>query len=130
MPLLNKTERNTIKRLEALNKVASKYSGPSPLGLQLQLSSTTSLTKRQNQCVVHSKKMQMFVVDLKGLFEASGGGGSSVSWQIPIVEFEGAPMDTILYTLDKGVDEIILFGGMEMEVGGRTTIGGVLNDMK
>ena len=53
---------------------------------------------------------------------------SSVSWQI--VEFEGAPMDTILYTLDKGVDKIILLGGMEMEVGGRTTIGGALNDKK
>jgi len=111
-PVLNKSQRNTIKRLEALNKIASKLTQRTSPGLQLQLNSTTSLTKSQNQCVVHSKKMQMFVVDIGRLF----GGEAIASWQTPIVEFDGAPMDTILYTLDKGIDEIIMFGGMEMEV--------------
>ena len=69
--------------------------------------------------------MQMFVLDLATLFTPSSSSSSSfksdpvknkmmVNWQTPIVEFPGAPLDTILYTLNKGIDEIILFGGMEV----------------
>ena len=39
----------------------------------------------------------------------------SVVWQPPIAQFEQAPPDTILYSLTNGVDEIVLFGGMELE---------------
>jgi len=110
VPLVSTGEQNTMRRLEALNRMACRVL-PSA-GLQRQLSSTASLTRSRSRCVVHSKKMQMFVMDLGELFAGETG---RVAWQTPIVEFEGAPADTILYTLNKGVDEIILFGGMEME---------------
>lgn len=58
----------------------------------------------------------MFVLSIDDLVSDAGSAPTpSVSWQTPIVEFPGAPLDTILYTLNKGIDEIILFGGMEME---------------
>jgi len=110
VPLVSTDEQTTMRRLEALNRMACRVL-PSA-GLQRQLSSTASLTRSRSRCVVHSKKMQMFVMDLGELFAGETG---RVAWQTPIVEFEGAPVDTILYTLNRGVDEIILFGGMEME---------------
>lgn len=113
--MLNKSQRNTIKRLEALQKVASKFNKEKDAKntIQQQLNSATSFTKTQNQCLVHSKVMQIFVLDIKELFNEECK--PNVSWQTPIVEFNQAPLDTILYTLNKGIDEIILFGGMEME---------------
>lgn len=128
---LNKTQRNTIKRLEALKKIATKFNklkDEKEHKIIQQLNSTTSLTKTQTQCLVHSKIMQMFILDINGLFEEksevkpaqSAGAESkscmpSVSWNIPIVHFNQAPPDTILYSLTKGIDEIILFGGMELD---------------
>ena len=109
--MLNKSQRNTIKRLEALEKVASMFKQSEKI--KQQLNTATSLTKTRNQCLVHSKAMQMFVLNINDLIDNSIP--PIVSWQTPIVEFPGAPMDTILYTLNSGIDEIILFGGMEME---------------
>jgi hypothetical protein len=38
-----------------------------------------------------------------------------VFWQTPIApHFYQAPCDTILYSLARGIDEIIMFGGMEL----------------
>lgn len=116
MAMLNKTQRNTIKRLEALKKVAHKFKpNDGKNTIQQQLLTTTSLTKNRNQCVVHSKVMQMFVLDIAELFKNQAGEHLYVNWKTPIVEFPQAPLDTILYTLNKGIDEIILFGGMEIE---------------
>jgi F-box protein 42 len=122
---LNKTQRNTIKRLEALKKIATKFNklkDEKEHKITQQLNSTTSLTKTQTQCLVHSKIMQMFILDINGLFEEKSGARSeskscmpSVSWNVPIVHFNQAPPDTILYSLTKGIDEIILFGGMELD---------------
>ena len=121
MAMLNKTQRNTIKRLEALKKVALKFKpNEGKNTIQQQLLTTNSLTKTRNQCVVHSKVMQMFVIDIADLFRDKQTNQAEdnslfVNWKTPIVEFPHAPLDTILYTLNKGIDEIILFGGMEIE---------------
>lgn len=115
--LLNKSQRNTIKRLEALQKFESKFD-QNKNTIQQQLETTNTLTKSKNQCIVHSKVMQMFVLDIKDLFSeelVDEKNKPTVNWNTPIVEFPCAPLDTILYTLNKGIDEIILFGGMEME---------------
>ena len=119
-PQLNKKERNTIKRLEALKKLATKFSskpsGEEDEKISQQLVTTQSLTKAQNYCVVHTKAMQMFVLDISELLlSTKTSTPPSVHWQTPIApHFYQSPTDTILYTLCKGVDEIILFGGMEL----------------
>ena len=69
-PILNKTQLNTVRRLEVLKKFADKFapttSCPTPQGLlERQLSSTLL----QRRCVVCSKLMQVFVLDIKSLFE-------------------------------------------------------------
>ncbi|RNA42323.1 hypothetical protein BpHYR1_022941, partial [Brachionus plicatilis] len=39
-----------------------------------------------------------------------------VEWQCPLAHFSPhSPIETILYSLSKGKDELILFGGMELE---------------
>ena len=122
---LSKTQRNTIKRLEALQKIATKFNqlkDEKEFKIIQQLNSTTSLNKKQNNCVVHSKVMHMFVLDINELYKLSEEPTSELkqeacaaTWQIPIVHFNQAPPDTILYSLTKGIDEIILFGGMELD---------------
>ena len=57
----------------------------------------------------------MFVLNINNLFTATSGKPLSVHWQIPILEFPKAPLYTILYSLNLGINEIVLFGGMEME---------------
>lgn len=123
--LLNKSQRNTIKRLEALKKIATKFNklkDEKEIKLIQQLNSTTSLTTTQNNCVLHSKLMQLFVLDISNLFNPVDcrndivNNINSVNWQVPIAHFSShSPSDTILYTLAKGIDEIILFGGMELD---------------
>jgi len=113
---LSKTQRNTIKRLEALQKIATKFNqlkDEKELNIIQQLNSTTSLNKTQNHCVVHTKVMHMFVLDISRL--VNNEHANEVEWQMPIVHFNQAPPDTILYSLAKGIDEIILFGGMELD---------------
>jgi hypothetical protein len=124
---LNKTQRNTIKRLEALKKIATKFNklkDEKEHKIIQQLNSTASLTKTQNTCLVHSKFMQVFVLDIAELIKSSPivlnelcylKEPPTVSWQTPIAHFCQAPIDTILYSLCKGIDELILFGGMETE---------------
>lgn len=117
MTILNKSQRNTIKRLEALKKIATKFNklkDEKELKIMQQLNTTTSLSKSQNQCVVHSKVMQTFVLNLSPLFK-SDSDNKFVEWHPPIAQFDQAPPDTILYSLTSGIDEIILFGGMELE---------------
>ena len=120
MNSLSKTQRNTIKRLEALQKIATKFNqlkDEKELNIIQQLNSTTSLNKTQNHCVVHTKVMHMFVLDISGLVNnhLMSEHANEVTWQMPIVHFNQAPPDTILYSLAKGIDEIILFGGMELD---------------
>lgn len=120
--LLNKTQRNTIKRLEALKKFATKLNSSASSSrsekeskIAEQLSSTQTLSKAQNYCVVHSKAMQMFTLDISELIQHPNSEQPTVYWQLPIApHFRHAPPETILYTVCKGVDEIIVFGGMEM----------------
>ena len=59
----------------------------------------------------------MFVLDINELCakKKSQDEEETVSWQIPVVHFSQAPPDTILYSLTKGIDEILLFGGMELD---------------
>ena len=117
-----------INRLEALKKIATKFNklkDEKEQKIMQQLNSTNSLNKTQNQCVVHSKVMQTFVLDLNKLIYNDNKNNEknenekkelpSVVWQPPIAQFEQAPPDTILYSLTNGVDEIVLFGGMELE---------------
>lgn len=122
MSLLNKSQRNTIKRLEALKKIASKLNNTLKderdlKVIQQQLNSTQSLTRTQNNCILHSKFMQTFVLDISNLLNPESTRDNLVaSWQIPIFCLnKQSPTDTILYTLTKGLDEIILFGGMELD---------------
>lgn len=120
---MSKTQRNTIKRLEVLQKIATKFNqhkDEKELKIIQQLNSTTSFNKTQNHCVVHTKVMHMFVLDIGNLFKNDENNQShdvsnEVTWQMPIVHFNQAPPDTILYSLAKGIDEIILFGGMELD---------------
>ena len=116
---LTKTQRNTIKRLEALQKIATKFNqlkDEKELKIIKQLNSTTSLNITQNHCVVHTKVMHMFVLDISDLFNNQLKQQSNeVTWQMPIVHFNQAPPDTILYSLAKGIDEILLFGGIELD---------------
>ena len=120
LAMLNKTQRNTIKRLEALKKVSLKFNksneeSESKAAIQQQINTATSLTKSQKNCVEHSKVMQMFVLNISNLFASDSSKSLSVEWQIPILEFPKAPLYTILYSLNLGINEIVLFGGMEME---------------
>lgn len=118
MAMLNKTQRNTIKRLEVLKKIALKFNklkDEKETKITQQLNTTTSLSRSQKHCVVHSNYMQMFILDIKQLLVDSAGEKPIVSWQIPVAHFSNAPPDTILYSLVKGVDEIVLFGGMESD---------------
>ncbi len=99
-----------------MKKIATKFNklkDEKELKIMQQLNTTTSLTKTQNQCVVHSKVMQTFVLDLNPLLGENKA--CYVEWQPPIAQFDQAPPDTILYSLTNGIDEIILFGGMELE---------------
>lgn len=79
----------------------------------------TSQMNQQN-CVLHSKMMQLFVLDLSEIFsnrdtdKSESKAKTTVSWQTPIAHFTQAPPETILYSLAQGIDEIILFGGMEV----------------
>jgi hypothetical protein len=117
-----------LHRLEALKKIATKFNklkDEKEQKIMQQLNSTNSLNKTQNQCVVHSKVMQTFVLDLNHLFSKNNENHEknenekkllpNVAWQPPIAQFDQAPPDTILYSLTNGVDEIVLFGGMELE---------------
>ncbi len=119
---MNKTQRNTIKRLETLKKLATKFNSATKSPREAeeskigeQLSSTQALNKVQNFCVIHSKAMQLFVLDISDLLAGASKFSPSVFWQTPIApHFAQAPTDTILYTLARGVDEIVMFGGMEL----------------
>jgi hypothetical protein len=118
---MNKTQRNTIKRLEALKKLATKFNSSKSsddkdtIKIGEQLNTTHTLSKVQNYCVVHTKAMQMFVLDIRDLVNNERKFSPSVYWQTPIApHFFQAPTDTILYTLAKGQDEIVMFGGMEL----------------
>jgi hypothetical protein len=120
--LMSKAQLKTIKRLETLKKLATKFKDTSTKSKEEtkildQLNSTQSLTTAQNCCVVHTKAMQMFVLDISGLFPTAKivSDNLKAKWQTPIApHFFHAPNDTILYSLSKGIDEIILFGGMEL----------------
>lgn len=115
--ILNKTQLNTIKRLEALKKIAEKFNDKlkeeKELKILEQLNSTASLGKKQRNCLLHSKIMQVFVLDI-GRLISNTGSDLCVDWQTPISHFTNAPGETILYSLCKGIDEIVLFGGMEI----------------
>lgn len=117
--LLNKSQRNTIKRLEVLKKIAIKFNKPkddNEIKLIQQLKSTTCLNRTKNNCVLHSKVLQLFVLDFSQLLEFKDKNGGFVNWQTPIAHFSPqSPSDTILYTLTKGIDELIMFGGMELD---------------
>ena len=100
-----------------------------------QLTSNSWLTHAQRHCLLHSRVMQTFVLDISELtlttnddhdvMSGGGGGGGgdnevepkkrTARWQTPIAQFSHAPPDTILYSLAPGLDEIIMFGGMEVE---------------
>lgn len=70
--------------------------------------------KQKLGCVIHSKLMQVFVLDLSKCLSKSESF-PSVSWQTPIAHFKNAPNDTVLFSLALGIDEILLFGGMEID---------------
>lgn len=113
--LLNKSQRNTIKRLEALKKMANKFNRLKGDEVKLgeQLTKTNKMNQKRHHCVLHTKYMQIFVLDVKSLFTKED---VCVEWQIPIAYFSShSPADTILYSLSKGKDELVLFGGMEFE---------------
>jgi hypothetical protein len=109
------------KRLEALNKVATNLRERDVIQQQL------SVSKKKRFCVIHSKAMQVFVLNIEGLMrrrKRSDDDGQaattnsqeySVYWQVPIAHFTNAPGATVLYSLCKGIDEILLFGGLEVE---------------
>lgn len=118
MALLNKSQRNTIKRLEVLKKISIKFNktkDEKETKITQQMNTTTSLNRTQKYCVVHSHLMQMFILDIKQLMNEMIVAKPIVNWQTPIAHFYQAPPDTILYSLVIGVDEIILFGGMESD---------------
>jgi len=127
MALLNKTQRNTIKRLEVLKKIAIKFNKQKEdkepksgslhqqqLQQQQQQLVNSSLNRTQRQCVVHSNSMQMFVLDIEQVMNTFKKS-SIVNWQTPVAHFKQAPPDTILFSLVYCIDEIILFGGMESD---------------
>ena len=121
LAMLNKTQRNTIKRLEVLKKIALKFNktkDEKETKITQQLNTTTSLNRTQKHCVVHSNYMQMFILDIKQLLSNEyklTNEKPIISWNIPVAHFYNAPPDTILYSLVKGIDEILLFGGMESD---------------
>ena len=111
LELLTKTQRNNIKRLETLNKMASKFTNRQKDDKIInEINNVANFTKTQSFCVLHSKAMQTFVLDLSKL-DTLG----EVSWQTPIAQFARAPPDTSFYTLTIGIDELILFGGREID---------------
>jgi len=116
--LLNKSQRNTIKRLEALKKIASKFNKLEEKEQKLikQFNSTAYLSKTRKNCVIHSNSMQMFILDVNDLYKNYNSTAHTklpcVTWQTPIMANQ-APPDTILYSLNQGIDELILYGGME-----------------
>lgn len=112
MNLLNKSQRNTIKRLEALKKIANQLKNEKEIKLCQQINLTNNLNKTRTNCILHSKYMQIFVLDIKNLTKKE----YAVEWQYPIAHFsQHSPTETILYSLSKGKDELIMFGGMELE---------------
>ncbi len=126
MALLNKTQRNTIKRLEVLKKIAIKFNkkendqkstttNTSAASSSSTSSSNCLINRSQKHCVVHSNSMQMFILDINELLEDELKEQPIVNWQIPVAHFYQTPPDTILYSLILGIDEIILFGGMESD---------------
>lgn len=110
---LNKSQINTIKRLQVLKKQADKFKHQS-------LSSddyAIDLARKKKQklgCVIHSKLMQVFVLDLSKCL-SKNESCPSLNWQTPIAHFKNAPPDTVLFSLALGIDEILLFGGMEID---------------
>lgn len=60
--------------------------------------------------------MQVFVLDFsKCVSSHEETSEPSVSWQTPIAHFTYAPPETILFSSALGIDEIIVFGGMEID---------------
>ena len=71
-----------------------------------------------NQCIIRSKLMQVFVLDIKTIISNLNGNNSQLleaAWIKPIFSFKNEPTNTILYSLTKGINEILLFGGMEID---------------
>ena len=65
--------------------------------------------------------MQMFILDIGNLLAPLDGSTSStnldelsVRWQVPVAHFPNAPPYSILFSVNQGVDEIVLFAGMEL----------------
>jgi hypothetical protein len=104
---LTKAERNKIKRLEVLENIAHKYTNTVKIE---NLFLTKPLASAMNKCRVHSKLMQVFVLDIKNLY----ANEFNVEWLEPLIQFSNAPPTTMLYSLTKGINEILLFGGMEI----------------
>lgn len=118
--ILNKSQLNTLKRHEVLKKLADKYNpAVSRDRTDTEYRSTLERQLSSRCCVVHSRLMQVFVLDIsKCLIEPHQNHHQqqlSVSWQTPIAHFTNAPCETTLYSLALGIDEIILFGGMEID---------------
>lgn len=114
--ILNKSERNTVKRLEVLENIACRYKQNNRLNNDLLLISRKNL----NQCIVHSKLMQVFVLDIENLMSNNKQYDDDqslleITWLEPIANFKSAPPNTILYSLNEGLNEIIMFGGMEID---------------
>ena len=117
--ILNKSDRNTVKRNEMLQNMANKYIY-ARLSNQLNGVETNLFSfsrPKLNQCIVHSKLMQVFVLDVKTLISNLNGNIQllEAAWMEPIFSFKNAPTNTILYSLTKGINEILLFGGMEID---------------
>ena len=123
--ILNKSDRNTVKRNEVLQNMANKYmyarmsnqfngSGVSSIESNLFSFSRPKL----NQCIIHSKLMQVFVLNIESLIlniKANNSQLLEATWLEPIFSFTNAPPNTILYSLTTGINEILLFGGMEID---------------
>ncbi len=56
-----------------------------------------------NKCRVHSKLMQVFVLSIKNLYLNE----LDVEWLEPLANFSNAPSTMVLYSLTKGVNEVL-----------------------
>jgi F-box protein 42 len=130
--ILNKSDRNTVKRNEMLQNMANKYiyarlanhlnGGNSSNNNGVETNMFSFSRPKLNQCIIHSKLMQVFVLDIKTLISNLSNINNNnnsqlleVAWMEPIFNFKNAPTNTILYSLTKGINEILLFGGMEID---------------
>lgn len=109
--------KNRQKQLEALLKYEKKFRhsenfGPSPQDSVPKVSHSVHVPKPKKISFNPASLMVLHVLDISHVLESK-----TVSWQeLKFDNMEGAPEETLFYSLVEGRGEILMFGGIERDI--------------